>query len=99
MPGSIQMRLRGPSGEPVDLWRTLVSHGVAALPPSELDEDARVLTVTVPLSRAKPRTIRIREGRRGTARFEVLGPVPGDRVKQELRQVVAQMLNLDEDLS
>ena len=99
MPGSIQMRLRGPSGEPVDLWRTLVSHGVAALPPSELDEDARVLTVTVPLSRAKPRTIRIREGRRGTARIEVLGPVPGDRVKQELRQVVAQMLNLDEDLS
>jgi 3-methyladenine DNA glycosylase/8-oxoguanine DNA glycosylase len=99
MPGSIQMRLRGPSGEPVDLWRTLVSHGVAALPPSELDEDTRVLTVTVPLSRAKPRTIRIREGRRGTARIEVLGPVPGDRVKQELRQVVAQMLNLDEDLS
>jgi 3-methyladenine DNA glycosylase/8-oxoguanine DNA glycosylase len=99
MPGSIQMRLRGPSGEPVDLWRTLVSHGVATLPPSELDEDARVLTVTVPLSHAKPRTIRIREGRRGTARIEVLGPAPGDRVKQELRQVVAQMLNLDEDLS
>lgn len=99
MPGSIQMRLRGPSGEPVDLWRTLVSHGVAALPPSELDEDTRVLTVTVPLSRAEPRTIRIREGRRGTARIEVLGPVPGDRVKQGLRQVVAQMLNLDEDLS
>jgi 3-methyladenine DNA glycosylase/8-oxoguanine DNA glycosylase len=98
MPGSIQMRLRGPSGEPVDLWRTLVSHGVAALPPSELDEDARVLTVTVPLSRGKPRTIRIREGGRGTARIEVLGPAPGDRVKQQLRQVVAQMLNLDEDL-
>jgi 3-methyladenine DNA glycosylase/8-oxoguanine DNA glycosylase len=99
MPGSIQMRLRGPSGEPVDLWRTLVSHGVAALPPSELDEDARVLTVTVPLSRAKPRTIRIREGGRGTARIDVLGPAPGVRVKQQLQQVVAEMLNLDEDLS
>jgi 3-methyladenine DNA glycosylase/8-oxoguanine DNA glycosylase len=99
MPGSIQMRLQGPSGEPVDLWRTLVSHGVATLPPSALDEDARVLTVTVPLPRAKPRTIRIREGRRGTARIDVLGPAPSDRVKQQLRQVVAQMLNLDEDLS
>ncbi len=99
MAGSIQMRLRGPSGEPVDLWRTLVSHGVATLPPSELDEDTRLLTVTVPLPRAKPRTIRIREGRRGTAQIDVLGPAPGDRVKQQLRQVVAQMLNLDEDLS
>jgi 3-methyladenine DNA glycosylase/8-oxoguanine DNA glycosylase len=99
MPGSIQMRLRGPSGEPVDLWRTLVSHGVATLPPSELDEDARVLTVTLPLPPAKPRTIRIREGRRGTARIDVLGPAPSDRVKQRLRQVVAGMLNLDEDLS
>jgi 3-methyladenine DNA glycosylase/8-oxoguanine DNA glycosylase len=99
MPDSIQMRLQGPSGEPVDLWRTLVSHGVAALPPSQLDEDGRMLTVTVPLPRAKPRTIRIREGRRGTARIDVLGPAPGDRVKQQLRQVVAQMLNLDEDLS
>jgi 3-methyladenine DNA glycosylase/8-oxoguanine DNA glycosylase len=99
MPGSTQMRLRGPSGEPVDLWRTLVSHGVAALPPSQLDEDARVLTVTVPLPRAKPRTIRIREGRRGTARIEVLGPAPSDRIKQQLRHAVAQMLNLDEDLA
>ena len=99
MATSITMRLRGPSGEPVDLWRTLVSHGVASLPPSELDEDARVLTVTVPLARAKPRTIRIREGRRGSARIEVLGPAPGDRTKQGLRQVVARMLNLDEDLT
>jgi 3-methyladenine DNA glycosylase/8-oxoguanine DNA glycosylase len=99
MPGSIQMRLRGPAGEPVDLWRTLVSHGVASLPPSDLDEDARMLTVTVPVRRAKPRTIRIREGRRETARIDVLGPAPGARIKQGLREVVAQMLNLDEDLS
>jgi 3-methyladenine DNA glycosylase/8-oxoguanine DNA glycosylase len=96
---SIEMTLRGPAGEPVDLWRTLVSHGVASLPPSELDEDARVLTVTVPLPRTKPRTIRIRPGRRGTARIEVLGPAPGERLEQELRQVVARMLNLDEDLT
>jgi 3-methyladenine DNA glycosylase/8-oxoguanine DNA glycosylase len=96
---SIEMRLRGASGETVDLWRTLVSHGVAALPPSELDEEARVLTVTVPLRRAKPRTIRIRQGRPGSARIDVLGPPPGDRIKHELRQVVARMLNLDEDLA
>jgi 3-methyladenine DNA glycosylase/8-oxoguanine DNA glycosylase len=99
MADAIEIPLRGPAGEPVDLWRTLVSHGVASLPPSDLDEEARVLTVTVPLPRAKPRTIRIREGGRGRARVEVLGPVPGKRVKKALREVVARMLNLDEDLS
>ena len=95
----MEIALRGPSGEPVDLWRTLVSHGVASLPPSDLDEDARVLTVTVPLRGAKPRTIRIREGRRGKARIEILGPAPGARITQGVREVVARLLNLDEDLS
>jgi 3-methyladenine DNA glycosylase/8-oxoguanine DNA glycosylase len=95
----IELSLRGPAGEPVDLWRTLVSHGVASLPPSELDEEARVLTVTVPVARAKPRTIRIRGGRRGKARIDVLGPVPGERIKQGVRQSVRRMLNLDEDLA
>ena len=95
----MELTLRGPSGEPVDLWRTLVSHGVASLPPSELDEDTRVLTVTVPLRGAKPRSIRIRGGRRGKARIEILGPAPGDRIKQGVREVVGRILNLDEDLS
>ena len=29
-----ELELRGPAGEPVDLRRTLLSHGVAALPPA-----------------------------------------------------------------
>jgi 3-methyladenine DNA glycosylase/8-oxoguanine DNA glycosylase len=99
VPSSIEIPLLGAGGEPVDLWRTLVSHGVASLPPSELDEDARVLTVTVPVPRARPRTIRIREGSRGRARIDVLGPAPGTRIRRELRNVVARMLNLDEDLA
>jgi 3-methyladenine DNA glycosylase/8-oxoguanine DNA glycosylase len=99
MASTINLSLRGPSGEPVDLWRTLVSHGVASLPPSKLDEEARVLTVTVPLPGAKPRTVRIREGRKGAARIDVLGPRPGERVKAGVRDVVGRMLNLDEDLA
>jgi 3-methyladenine DNA glycosylase/8-oxoguanine DNA glycosylase len=95
----MEIALRGPGGEPVDLWRTLVSHGVASLPPSELDEESRVLTVTVPLRRAKPRTIRIREGSSGKARVDVLGPKPSARTGKGVREVVARMLNLDEDLS
>jgi 3-methyladenine DNA glycosylase/8-oxoguanine DNA glycosylase len=95
----IELSLRGPAGEPVDLWRTVVSHGVASLPPSELDEEARALTVTVPVAGAKPRTIRIREGRRGKARIDVLGPVAGERIKQGVRQSVRRMLNLEENLA
>jgi 3-methyladenine DNA glycosylase/8-oxoguanine DNA glycosylase len=95
----MEIALRGPAGEPVDLWRTLVSHGVASLPPSQLNEEARVLTVTVPVSRAKPRTIRIREARAGKARVDVLGPAPSLRVLREIRGVVSRMLNLEEDLS
>jgi 3-methyladenine DNA glycosylase/8-oxoguanine DNA glycosylase len=96
---SLTTKLAGPGGEPVDLWRTLVSHGVAALPPSVLDEEARTLTVTVPIRAGKPRTIVMREGRRGAARIEVLGPTPGPRSERRLREVVAQMLNLGEDLA
>ena len=95
----MEIALRGPAGEPVDLWRTLVSHGVASLPPSELDEDARVLTVTVPVPRAKPRTVRIREARAGKARVDVLGPKSSAGTSKGVREAVARMLNLDEDLS
>jgi 3-methyladenine DNA glycosylase/8-oxoguanine DNA glycosylase len=99
MAASLVIPLRGPAGEPVDLWRTIVSHGVASLPPSDLDEEARILTVTVPLPRAKPRTIRIREGGRNRAGVDILGPPPSDGLKKALREIVAEMLNLDEDLS
>jgi 3-methyladenine DNA glycosylase/8-oxoguanine DNA glycosylase len=99
MATSLQLTLKGPGGEPVDLWRTLVSHGVAELPPAELDEEARTLKVTVPIPRSAPRTIVIRDGRRGTARIDVLGRTPGAPAKAAIRETVARMLNLDENLA
>ena len=39
-PWSAELQLVGAGGEPVDLRRTLVSHGVADLPPNEIDETA-----------------------------------------------------------
>ena len=99
MPTSIEIPLRGPAGEPVDLWRTIVSHGVASLPPAEVDEDAQVMTVTLPVARMKPRTVRIREGRKGKARVDVLGPPIGTRTRTGLVASVRTVLNLEEDLS
>jgi 3-methyladenine DNA glycosylase/8-oxoguanine DNA glycosylase len=99
MAASMEIALRGPSGEPVDLWRTIVSHGVASLPPAELDEDAELMTVTLPVAGAKPRTVRVRRGRKGKARVDVLGPPLGARARAGLRQSIRRVLNLDEDLS
>ena len=94
-----QLPLRGPSGEPVDLWRTIVSHGVASLPPAQVDEDARVMAVTVPLPRGRPRTIRLHEGRAGAARVEALGPKPSPSAQEAIQAVLRRMLNLEENLA
>ena len=90
--------LDGPAGERVDLWRTLVSHGVADLPPMHVDEEKRTLTATLPVAGAKPRTVMIREGKR-EALVKVLGPRLGARVEERLRATLRRVLNLDEDLS
>jgi 3-methyladenine DNA glycosylase/8-oxoguanine DNA glycosylase len=96
---SIDIALRGPAGEPVDLWRTIVSHGVASLPPADVDEEAQTMTVTVPVAASKPRTVRIRRGRRGKATVDILGPAAGARVRAGVETSVRRVLNLDEDLS
>jgi 3-methyladenine DNA glycosylase/8-oxoguanine DNA glycosylase len=99
MATSVEIPLRGPAGEPVDLWRTIVSHGVASLPPAEVDEDAQVMTITLPVAGARPRTVRIRQGRAGKARVDVLGPALGSRSRARLKDSVRKVLNLGEDLS
>ena len=92
-----QLRLVGAGGEPVDLARTLASHGFADLPPLRLDEDATTLELTFPLGR-RARSVRIRPGRRGYAAVEPIGRAFG-RDRDRLLEVVAHVLRLDEDLS
>ena len=50
-----RLPLVGPAGEPVDLWRTIVSNGIVELPPMRVDETARTLEVTIPLEGRPPR--------------------------------------------
>ena len=90
--------LRGRGGEPVDLWRTLVSHGFASLPPLTLDENARTLDATIALDGAA-RTVRIEQGPRGRAALSVAGRAPSARAREALVGTVAHVLRLDEDLS
>jgi 3-methyladenine DNA glycosylase/8-oxoguanine DNA glycosylase len=96
---SFQLRLVGLGGEPVDLWRTLDSHGLNSLPPMELDETGQTLEITLPVSRGKPRTVRIMSGRHGHVRVEVKGRSPGKAVRTDLEAHVRHILRLDEDLS
>jgi N-glycosylase/DNA lyase len=93
----VELRLVGAGGEPVDLARTLASHGFADLPPLVLDEDARTLELTFALGRGA-RTVRISPGRRGHAAVEAIGKAFG-RDRDRILAVVAHVLRLDEDLS
>jgi hypothetical protein len=54
----LELALSGPRGEPVDFARTIVSHGVAELPPNRVDLAARTLETTLRLPRGV-RTVRI----------------------------------------
>ncbi|MQB01287.1 MAG: Fe-S cluster assembly protein HesB [Actinobacteria bacterium] len=94
----LTLRLAGVGGEPVDLWRTLISHGMVSLPPMALDEDARRLELTLPMDGYRPRTVRI-AGRGPDARIDVFGPRANAGEIKEIKRSVGHVLRLDEDLS
>jgi 3-methyladenine DNA glycosylase/8-oxoguanine DNA glycosylase len=95
----LEIPLQGAGGEPVDLLRTITSHGLASLPPLELDEEAATLTTTLAVPRGRPRTVRISPGRAGHAQVEVVGRPPGSRGAEALAALVRHVLQMDEDLS
>ena len=100
MTTSLRLPLTGPGREPVDLARTLNSHGFAELAPSSLDEAANTLSVTVRVPGARPRRIRIGPETSGAmARVDVLGTTPGPRVRAAAIAGAAHVLRLDHDLS
>jgi N-glycosylase/DNA lyase len=93
-----EIELVGAGGEPVDLRRTLASHGVAELVPNRLDEAAWTLETTLPAG-GRAHTLRVSAGRPGHVLVELLdGRVPA-RERDALLAQVRHMLRLDEDLS
>jgi 3-methyladenine DNA glycosylase/8-oxoguanine DNA glycosylase len=85
-----ELLLRGAGGEPIDFARTIVSHGVAELPPNRVNLEHRTLETTLAVPRGA-RTVRI------TARGEKL-QIEGS-ADPKLVKTVAHMFRLDEDLS
>jgi N-glycosylase/DNA lyase len=96
---TIDLPLVGPQGEPIDLLRTLTSHGVATLPPLSVDEQTCTLEVTVPIAGGRPRTVRVTRAGVGATQITVLGIKPSDRTLDAVRRAVGHILRLDEDLS
>jgi len=89
---SKELELVGAGGEPVDLRRTLASHGVADLPPNEIDADAWTLTTTLALPPGAA-TVHVGPGRAGFAGARGSGPSTG------ALEAVRHILRLDADLS
>jgi len=87
-----ELELVGMGGEPVDLRRTLASHGVADLPPNEIDAEAATLTTTLTL-RQGATTVHVGDGSSGAVRVTGSGPRAG------VLDAIRHMLRLDDDLS
>ena len=94
-----RLPLEGPGGEPVDLWRTLLSHGVASLPPNQVDEAAHTLITTLDVGGAA-RSVRVAEVAGAAAvTLHDAGPPPPPPVAAALVAAVRRILDLETDLS
>jgi N-glycosylase/DNA lyase len=96
---TVEFPLVGAGGEPVDLVRTLNSHGFVDLPPMRPAADYRSLEITLPTGRGRPRTVRIHAGRQGHGAMTVLGPAISASTASRLSATVRHVLRLDADLS
>ena len=98
-----ELRLLGPGGEPVDLRRTINSHGFAGLAPTRLDPQTDSLDITLRVRGGKPRRVRIGPGRRGYAVIQQMrGRVaagPNAARDAQILGGASRVLRLDQDLS
>ena len=97
---SLPLPLRGPSGEPVDLVRTLNSHGFAELAPTTLDETATdALRHRAGAEGSSPPDPDRARDRRRRPRARCWGPRPGLACAAAALAGAAHVLRLDHDLS
>lgn len=90
--------LVGAAGEPVDLRRTLASHGVATLAPQRVDMERWVLETSLDVG-STVRTIAMASHRPGELAVRADGEVRSAGQKAALLATVRHLLALDEDLS
>ena len=97
---STEIKLVGAGGEPVDFARTLLSHGVADLPPNEISPDGKLLR-TVLTAGEGAWVLELTSDLPGRARLGVPkgASAPPTAHRPALSAQIRHMLRLDEDLS
>jgi 3-methyladenine DNA glycosylase/8-oxoguanine DNA glycosylase len=96
---SATLALRGAGGEPVDLRRTVVSHGLTALPPMRVHPDESGFDVVLAMPRGRPLRARVRPAGRARARASARRPPRGAAEERAIVDGVRHLLRLDQDLS
>lgn len=91
---SLRIELRGAGGEPVDLARTLLSHGVAELPPNAVEPDGSALETVLPAG-GKAWLAKLSADGADHARLEARDAAP----LADLAGALRYMLRLGDDLS
>jgi len=96
---SATLALRGAGGEPVDLRRTVVSHGLTELPPMRVHADESGFDVVLAVPRGRPVRVRVRPAGRTRARVSARPRPAGTAQEQAILDGVRRLLRLDQDLS
>ncbi len=96
---SATLTLRGAGGEPVDLKRTVVSHGLTELPPMSVHPDESGFDVVLAMPRGRPMRVRVRPAGRTRARVSARRRPSGAAQEQAILDGVRHLLRLDQDLS
>jgi 3-methyladenine DNA glycosylase/8-oxoguanine DNA glycosylase len=91
------LSLTGGGGEPVDLQRTIHSHGVIGLAPNRLVRAETGLRMPLRLADGRSTLVEIAPGPLGFARVTASGPLRGETIRRELTAVVRRILGLDAD--
>lgn len=92
------MPLTGPCGEPVDLWRTMQSHGMAELPPVFVDHESRTMHVVTRLGWTGPYLFSVAPESDSRTIVTAQG-VPQDFPLEAAVNAAKHLLRMDEDLS
>jgi N-glycosylase/DNA lyase len=93
------LELRGAGGEPVDFARTVLSHGVADLPPNRIPEDGSRLETVLRVGKRACLVSLVPDGPRHAVLTAANGSRASGPVRAELLRQARHMLRLDEDLS
>lgn len=94
-----ELPLRGGGGEPVDLRRTLASHGLGRLLANRLDTDSWTLEATLSADEGAARTVRMSSGGPNKIKITSSDAALSPELAQRLTARCRHLLRLDDDLS